>query len=353
MLKTRFIKPQDVFLLELAYQQFSLKAEQHYGWALSTLPFSHFAQNLHSQTLEAIALIDTSVPDTHPQQQVVGFLLYRLEAHKAIEVNVIYLADGVSQKAAIDTLLKAAIPHWLTITGWQVVSYAMLGQQTDYYNTLPWYGFKAVGQSVVTLELTDVMAMTLLNQRKSQFALPEGFYLHPWLPEAYTHQTGLLIYEAFHTRNDTLFDPRFATQEGAHSLVSFIQSGIIGTLYPNYSYCLSTSPDAQDAQALIGFCFLVQADLLKGNIPLIGLSNNSLYRNKGLGKALLAQTIYHALDGLLKGDLPILEINATVDTDNFWALRMYRQLFFKEEATYAHAYLPREKAEAFNGTVWC
>jgi GNAT superfamily N-acetyltransferase len=207
----------------------------------------------------------------------------------------------------------------------------------------------------MNLDLTDPLLMTLVVRQKQEkrFIPPEGLHLVQWQP-AFVEPVAHMIYEAFHTKSDALWDPRFRSKEGAALVVDLITSGRIGDFYPNYTWLLTTSPtpNPQHQSDFVGFTFLVQADFLTGNIPLIGLVKQDAYRNRGLGKGLLQHAILNVVDGILNGELPMLNVHATVDTDNSQAVKMYRSIHFQETSNYAHAYLTREVAMAFNVGQW-
>jgi predicted SnoaL-like aldol condensation-catalyzing enzyme len=345
------ITPLTVSSLERLYQQFLLEAKDDYGWTEGAIPFEMLVEVLSTGNLHAIALEDTT--KTPAESSVVGFMLYRIEPHNAIEINLVCLEKGLPQKTAVDKLFGYAITHWQTIPNWEVISYAMLGKQTTLIQTLTWYGFKPVGQCVMNLDLTDPLLMPLLIRQKQEkrFTPPDGLHFVQWQPD-FVEPVASMIYEAFHTKSDALWDPRFRSEKGALTVIDLITSGRIGDFYPNYSWILATTPSPKTQADFVGFSFLVQADLLTGNIPLIGLIKNDEYRNKGLGKGLLQHAIINVVDGILNGELPMLNVHATVDTDNSQAVKMYRSVYFQETSDYAHAYLTRETAMAFKTGQW-
>jgi ribosomal protein S18 acetylase RimI-like enzyme len=345
------ISPLTVSELERLYQQFLIEAKEDYGWSEGAIPFEMLVNVLAVGDLHAIALEDTTAASV--ECAIVGFMLYRIEPHNAIEINLVYIEDNLPQKTAVDKLFGYAITQWQALPDWEVISYAMLGKQTPLIQTLTWYGFKPVGQCVMNLDLTDPLLMTLLVRQKQEqrFTPPEGLHLLNWQPE-FVEPVAQMIYEAFHTKSDACWDPRFRSKAGALQVIDLITSGRIGDFYPNYTWILATSPTPTTQAEFVGFSFLVQADLLTGNIPLIGLIKDDAYRNKGLGKGLLQHAMFSVVDGILNGELPMLNVHATVDTDNSQAVKMYRSVYFQETSDYAHAYLPREVAMQYKQGQW-
>ena len=86
-----------------------------------------------------------------------------------------------------------------------------------------------------------------------------------------------------------------------------------------------------------GVCFINLTNAVIANIPLIGVRKG--HKNKGFGKHLLKHSLLELLKLISQGKIISCEINATVETDNFPALRMYRSIGFREDFTYPHAYL--------------
>jgi ribosomal protein S18 acetylase RimI-like enzyme len=101
----------------------------------------------------------------------------------------------------------------------------------------------------------------------------------------------------------------------------------------------------------VGFCFLLQALPTEANIPLIGVRPSE--SGKGFGKQLLKHTITSCLRGVMAEKITVVAINATMDTDNIQAIKMYRRMGFKEKYNYGHVYLPRSKAEKMKPGQWC
>ena len=85
----------------------------------------------------------------------------------------------------------------------------------------------------------------------------------------------------------------------------------------------------------VGICF---ANITAGriaNIPLIGMKKE--HCGKGLGEAMLHTTLTKLISKHLNH---LSEVNASTETDNYPALKMYRRLGFKEDYYYPQAYRP-------------
>ena len=85
----------------------------------------------------------------------------------------------------------------------------------------------------------------------------------------------------------------------------------------------------------VGICF---ANITAGriaNIPLIGMGKE--HCSKGLGLSLLHSSMKKLLSYY---GSTLSEVNASTETDNYPALKMYRRLGFKEDYYYTQAYKP-------------
>ncbi|MGD9581450.1 MAG: GNAT family N-acetyltransferase, partial [Vampirovibrionia bacterium] len=80
----------------------------------------------------------------------------------------------------------------------------------------------------------------------------------------------------------------------------------------------------------------------KANVPLIGLLPEA--QGKGFSLHLLKNTVLSFINEVIEARLDCMEVNATVETDNYPALKMYRKVGFREDYHYPHAYIENDKA---------
>ena len=329
--------------LESTYKAFQKTAEAKYRWDMAAVDFDTFQLAIGQGVLEGYLILDPN-----RSQEPAGFALYKIEEHGAIEINLIHMEDWAPKKSTLDFFLRQFIPDMLKRPDWTVMSYAMLGAQEDYIINITWFGFKPVGQSIVRFNFLDQLALQVFKNQEDMPALPEGYTLTAW-DEQYADQTAQVIYEAFHTKSDALWDPRFATRPGADEVIELIRSNAMGVHLKQCTQLLLK--EVEGSQQVVGFCFLVQSDTTQSNIPLIGILPSE--KRKGFGNQLLYKTIFTCMGEMLQGKLGMTEINATVDTDNFPALQMYRRMGFQEDYNYPHVYLTREKAATLKPGEWC
>lgn len=88
----------------------------------------------------------------------------------------------------------------------------------------------------------------------------------------------------------------------------------------------------------VGFCFANITGSKIVNIPIFAIAKD--HQAKGLSKFLLARTLNTIIKYSDENVYPITEINTNTETNNFQALKMYRNLGFKEDYNYPQSYLP-------------
>ncbi|MEB3206211.1 MAG: hypothetical protein VKK59_02535 [Vampirovibrionales bacterium] len=321
------------------YDVFSQTAQQNYAWDHQPLPLSVLGDLLANHYLHGYGLVEMAT------QEPAGLMLYRQEPHRSLEINVIIQSDAARQnnKVFLDVLMRKFLSDCRQLPQWDVISYAMLGQQSDLINTMTWYGFKPVGQAIVNFNMLDPIHVQILKTRQYP-PMPDGLTLTTFAEQAAVQADfpgvpflkGLVdtVYEAFHTSTDALWDPRFRTREGVKNVLQSVLQGEMGDFVPE-----ATSLILNQDQTPVALCLMIQPEMLKGNIPIVAIQN--AYRGKYLSKPLLQKAIESAIDGMLNATVAISSIHATLDTDNIAAIQMYRSVGFTETSHYPHVYLPR------------
>lgn len=336
-------QPEQLNALAGLYEQFRMEAIPRYGWAHEPVDFETFKSAIASKMIRGLWVTDSAKP--YP----IALMLYCLEEHRAIEINVIFIIDEAKseQKTITDRLMRLFIKSLredpATTQGIDVVSYAMLGEQGPLIRTLLWYGFKPVGQAIVQFPIMDPISIQILKQQVYE-PLPPSYRIAHWEPQM-AGDVSNVVYEAFSKATDSLWDPRFRTALGGRRVVGMITQSMMGTHLPS-----CTSVLLKDDKA-VGFCFVIQTSMTEGNIPLIAVSPTE--KHKGLGNRLLKHSLDAVVEQILAGKLGMLSVSATLDTDNIAAIKMYRRMGFREESNYPHIYLPKDSLMTMAVGKWC
>lgn len=342
MIKASKLSAENIDKISPLYEDFKSRAKEEFDWDNDPVEFTELKQAFSQNFVEGYLVEDTAKTDP------LAFMLMVEEEHRAIEINTLFVQQDDEVKNVIDRLMRQVIKDLKTRDGFEVVSYAMLGRQEKLVRPMPWYGFKLVGQAIVKYNIMDPVTLQILKQQELS-PLPEGFTLDTWQPQ-YAGAVSESIYEAFSKATDSLWDPRFKSLMGAKKVVGMLTQNMMGTFLPE-----CTSVLLKDGTP-VGVCFMIQASMTQGNIPLIGV-NPQIKKDhpdaKHLGSHLLKSALENTLQQILDGKIGMLEVSATHDTDNINAIKMYRRMGFRETSNYPHAYLTKEKIDEIIVGKWC
>ncbi len=321
--------------IEQAYTGFRDVAVEKYSWHDVPVEFHVVRSNVLNKNILGILVMDTAEPDP------VGFMLYVPEPHRAIEINLVWIPEDLEWRSIFDTMMMKFLEIIRDMPGWDCVSYPMLGIQERFVWTTHWYGLMPVGQTIQKFDLTNEIAIPILGSlNQTMEPLPDGYKMIAWGDEewkpGYVEGVAKSISEAFGKANDSRWDPRFRTVEGSRKVAGLLSEGHMGLFLPDCTSVLLHDDEP------VGFCFMLQTDVTAGNIPLIGIRPSE--RKRGLGKQLLRSSLIRAINAIMAEKLLLTEITATVDTDNYFALKMYRRFGFQETVNYPHCYLDRDTA---------
>jgi GNAT superfamily N-acetyltransferase len=153
----------------------------------------------------------------------------------------------------------------------------------------------------------------------------------PWKDE-YKKDAVKVIHANFKDTSDALFDTRFRSLEGTEDIIDKIVNNVYGEFLPEATSVLL------HLEKPVGFVFTNVTGGRIANIPLVAL--NKEFRGKGYSGNLLKQSLGVIRNWVQAGSRNFSEINVTTETDNYGALKMYRNVGFKEDFSYIQAYMP-------------
>ncbi|MDD3419441.1 MAG: GNAT family N-acetyltransferase [Candidatus Gastranaerophilales bacterium] len=304
--------------LEFAYNDFLLRAFSDYGFEILPLEFEDIKTFIEEGILNVIALFEKNI--------LKSFLIYNIVVD-VVEVTIVHNIadeDTINRKMA---LMKALLDE-VEGKGYKTVSYTMMGSQKDFLMYIAKLGFDFVGQAVVKFEFDNQASLNIFMRVKDR-PTPEGFEVVNF-DMKYAKDIINIIHKSFANMNDQKFDPRFKTMEGCEDILAKIVQNIYGQFLPNHAKILLQNGVPK------GFCMVNLTTENIANIPLVGILPELKY--KGMGQLLLTHALRDVLKSVFSGELPLLELNATIDTENIPAINMYRKLGFKESASYPQAY---------------
>lgn len=304
------------------YEDFRTRAIADYSFELEPLNFEDFTDAVEKNLIECLVLFENSIP--------VAFLVYTTAISEAIELNIIhsFKMENIQERAMY--LIKKFLELTKSERLDKIVCYPMLGAQKDLVADIALYGFKFVGIAVLRFMMSGTNSREILKMADIK-DLPSDYRLTHW-DEKYFDDAVEIVQEGFETSADALFDPRFKTIEGTKDIITKIVENIYAEFLPEATTVILYKNEP------VGFCFMNLTGGSIANIPIFSIKK--AHQGKGLSKYLLKKSTEQLLSWADSGEKPILEVNTTTETNNYQALKMYRNIGFKEDYNYPQAYLP-------------
>lgn len=304
------------------YDDFKDKAFIDYKYENLPIEFDQFISNIKTKKLGALVLFKDSKPE--------GLLIYTAERYNIIEINVIHLIHNEQKYHKQTQLIEELQKLFNKDKNCKIISYPMLGIQENFVKDIALLNFKFVGQSITKFDFKDPVSFRVLKNAE----VPDfnNYKLSIW-NDKYKDQIVKLIHLAFKNTKNANFDSRFLTLEGTEEIINMVLNNQYGTFLPYQTRLLL------DEDTVEGICFTTMISEDKTNIPLIAVKKHT--RNRGMGKLLLKSVIGGFMQLIGEKKISLKEINATVDTDNYPAVKMYRRLGFREEYFYPHSYFKK------------
>lgn len=301
------------------YDDFKNRSFSDYKFELEPLEYEEFIDCVEKELIKCIILLEDEIPT--------AFMVYTTEISEAVELNMIHCLGNEDTNLKRKLLLEKFLELEEEVLKTKIVTYPMLGSQEEFVPEISNYGFKMVAVAVVRFNFSNPASLEIFKRFKPA-PLPPEYKITGWKKEYFDDAVNV-VNTAFKDTSDAKFDPRFATKEGSKDIVEKITNETYGTFLPECTSVLLKKGKP------VGICF---ANITAGkiaNIPIVGMGHEHCY--KGLGENLL----YNSVKNLLKqSKLELSEVNASTETDNYPAIKMYRRLGFKEDYYYPQAYKP-------------
>lgn len=304
------------------YENFCSYAISEYKFELEPLDYDSFIESFENKLINCLIYTENDIPK--------AFLIYTLAISESIELNIVHSLNFEDLASRSCALIKAFMEEVKTERLEKVVCYPMLGKQKNIVGEISILGFKFVGIAVLRFLLHETTSRQILNIA-SMGVLPKDYSIKYW-EDKYMNDAVRVVQDAFSTSADALFDTRFSSLDGTYDILNKIVTNVYADFFPAASSVLFYKDKP------VGFCF---ANVTSGkivNIPIFAIAKE--HQAKGLSKYLLAETLRQIIELSEENDLPITEINTNTETNNFQALKMYRNLGFKEDYNYPQSYLP-------------
>lgn len=312
-------------LFKGVYSDFVSKAVSDYKFELEPLPFEEFVEAVASGLINCLVLYENDFPT--------AFLVYTTAISESIELNMIHCLGTEDLIAKRKLLLNEFLNRTSAIRKNSVVCYPMMGSQGDFTGDIAHFGFRFIGLVVLRY---------LMNNEQSNLVFDNAELSHlgyqvrvaPW-NDLYKKEAIKVIHQNFKETSDALFDTRFKSMQGTEDIINKIVDNIYGEFLPEATSVLL------HLEKPVGFAFTNITGGRIANIPLVAI--NKEYRGKGYSEHLLKRSVGKIREYVAGGARNFTEVNVTTETDNYGALKMYRNVGFREDYSYTQAYLPMAK----------
>ena len=304
------------------YSDFREKAFTEYLFELEPLIFEDFVDAVEKKLIECLVLYENSIP--------VAFLIYTTAISEAIELNIIhsFKMEDVNKRGMY--LLKKFLELTKSERNDKIVCYPMLGFQKNLVGDIAHYGFKFVGIAVLRFMMSGTNSTEIFKNVELN-PVDDDYTFEKW-DDKYYDDAVEIVQEGFENSADALFDPRFKTIEGTKDIITKIVKDLYAEFLPEATTVMLYKGEP------VGFCFMNLTGGKIANIPIVSIKKS--HQGKGLSKHMLKKSIEQLIEWVNNGEKPITEVNTTTETNNFQALKMYRNLGFKEDYNYPQSYLP-------------
>lgn len=321
----KLLSEEDYKGFEPVYEDFRTRATTDYNFELEPLTFDDFIDSVKKELIKCVVLLEDTIPT--------AFLVYTTMISEAVELNIIHSLNMenflIRSKYLIEEFLKETQKERKD----KVVCYPMLGAQKTLIGEIARFGFKFVGIAVLRFLMNGTNSREILKMTQLR-NLPSCYSVIQW-DEKYFDEAIHIVQEAFETSADALFDPRFQTLDGTYDILNKITKDIYAEFLPEASSILMCDNNP------VGFCFMNLTGGQIVNIPIVAIKKE--HQGRGFSKMMLKYSMDKIIDWVENSERPITEINTCTETNNFQALKMYRNLGFKEDYSYPQSYLPIKK----------
>ena len=323
MYQTRVLSENYFKIFAGVYNNFRSKCTSDYKFEIEPLNYDEFIEYFNKKLINCIILLEDDIPT--------GFLAYSCASSDVIELFLIHILGSENIDEKRDALMENFMLETTQRRKQALVSYPMLGVQTDYRDRAANFGFKFIDLGVMVFDINNKRLIKEIEQL-NLYSIPIGYKIVPY-SDIYSDELAGVILKSFDESSDINVDVRFGSIEGCRDIVEKITKSVYGRFLSHSSKVLLHE------NKLIGFCLSnVTGDSI-GNIPLVGILKE--HRGMGLSKLLLKSVVGDVVKLNQSGLVNLTEINASVDLDNSHAVKMYEDAGFTRSYSYPQAYLPK------------
>ena len=145
------------------YNDFRLKCAEDYKFEIDPLEYSEFIDYFNKKLINCIILLEDDIPT--------GFLAYSNASPNVIELFLIHVLGNENIDDKRDSLMEKFMLETCERRKQALVSYPMLGVQTEYKEKVAAFGFKFVDLGVMVFDVNDKKLITLYKDKINKFTI--------------------------------------------------------------------------------------------------------------------------------------------------------------------------------------
>ena len=137
------------------YNDFRAKAISEYKFELEPLEYNEFVNAVEKGYMNCVVLKENDIPT--------AFLVYTTSISESIELNIIHCLGTEDEVTKVRLLIEKFLELTEAERMSKVVSYPMLGHQSEYTSDIVKFGFKFVGLAVLRFMMGNASSERILE----------------------------------------------------------------------------------------------------------------------------------------------------------------------------------------------
>ena len=212
MYQTRVLSENYFKIFAGVYNNFRSKCASDYKFEIEPLNYDEFIEYFNKKLINCIILLEDDIPT--------GFLAYSCASSDVIELFLIHILGSENIDEKRDALMENFMLETTQRRKQVLVSYPMLGVQTDYRDRAANFGFKFIDLGVMVFDINNKRLIKEIEQL-NLYSIPIGYKIVPY-SDIYSDELAGVILKSFDESSDINFDVRFGSIEGCRDILNYV-----------------------------------------------------------------------------------------------------------------------------------
>ena len=257
MYQTRVLSENYFKIFAGVYNNFRSKCASDYKFEIEPLNYDEFIEYFNKKLINCIILLEDDIPT--------GFLAYSCASSDVIELFLIHILGSENIDEKRDALMENFMLETTQRRKQALVSYPMLGVQTDYRDRAANFGFKFIDLGVMVFDINNKRLIKEIVQL-NLYSIPIGYKIVPY-SDIYSDELAGVILKSFDESSDINFDVRFGSIEGCRDIVEKITKSVYGRFLSHSSKVLLPGAPMRRVSSLSMFMCTSSSSRLHEKLP--------------------------------------------------------------------------------------